>query len=328
MAHSRTRRPSKPRAELEAPDTGVSRGDAGGGARYSIRVTSRLTAIELDTLRMWERRYGFPRPMRTSGGSRVYTEADVEALKLIRRAIEQGYRPGEIVGKPAEELAQLIRVTSQAPARTASATPTIASLLAILLRDDLGALQAELRQATVVLGPKRFLVEVAHPLSVRVGDLWAEGKLEVRHEHVLSECLSAQLRVLMSAYEGRPESPRVLLSTLPNERHGLGLEMIQVYLAVSQVTPILLGVDTPPEQIVRAVRGHEADALGVLVTHASDLGATSKHLRWMLRELPRRVGIWIGGAGGRDLELRDDSLRIVSTWAELDAAIATLVRGG
>lgn len=302
--------------------------DAGEGALYSIRVTSRLTAIELDTLRMWERRYGFPRPRRTSGGSRVYTEADVDALKLIRRAIEQGYRPGEIVGKPAEELAELIRVTSQTPARTDSASPTVASLLATLLRDDLGPLQGDLRQAAVVLGPKRFLVEVAHPLSVRVGDLWAEGKLEVHHEHVLSECLSAQLRVLMSAYEDRPGAPRVLLSTLPNERHGLGLEMVQVYLAVSQVTPILLGVDTPPEQIVKAARGHEADALGLLVTHASDLKATSKHLRWMLSELPRRVGIWIGGEGGRDLELRDDSLRIVSTWDELDAAIATLARGG
>ena len=81
-------------------------------SRHSIRVTSRLTSIELDTLRMWERRYGFPKPERSEGGSRVYSDSDVESLKLIRRALELGHRPGEVVGKPREELMKLIAATS------------------------------------------------------------------------------------------------------------------------------------------------------------------------------------------------------------------------
>ena len=297
-------------------------------ARYSIRVTSRLTSIELDTLRMWERRYGFPRPERTSGGSRTYSEADVEALRLIKRALEQGYRPGEIVGKPLEELTQLVQVASQAPSRGGGVSPTTATILGALGRDEVAVVRAQLRQAAVMLGPKRFLADVAHPLCVRVGELWAEGKLEVRHEHLLSECLSAQLRVLMSAYEERPGAPRVLLSTLPDERHGLGLAMAEVYLAASQVTPVFLGVDTPPEQIVKAARGHAVDAVGLLVTEASDLKATKSHIRWMLRELPRRARIWVGGAGGPRLEIDDEAVRIVATWGEMDEAIGTLAGRG
>jgi DNA-binding transcriptional MerR regulator/methylmalonyl-CoA mutase cobalamin-binding subunit len=318
MVPSRTTRSPK---EAE-PSVLEARGAEGG--RYSIRVTSRLTSIELDTLRMWERRYGFPRPQRTSGGSRLYSEADVEALRLIQRALAQGYRPGEVVGKPRAELLQLIRATSEGPARSVTEAPTMAALLAALGREDLAALRAELRQAAVVLGPKRFVVEVAHPICVRVGELWADGKLEVRHEHVLSECLSTQLRVLMSAYEDRTGAPRVLLATLPGERHGLGLELVEVYLAASQVTPVLLGVDTPAEQIVKAARSHQVDAVGLLVTQASDLKATKKHVRWMLGELPRRVGIWIGGAGGPDLAIHDDAVRLVGNWAEADEAISTL----
>lgn len=293
-------------------------------AKYSIRVTSRLTSIELDTLRMWERRYGFPKPERASGGSRVYSEADVEALRLIKRALEQGYRPGEVVGKPLEELTQLVLVASNAPSRAAMGSPTTATILEALARDEVALLRAELRQAAVLLGPKRFLVEVAHPLCVRVGERWAEGKLEVRHEHLLTECLSERLRVLMSAYEERAGAPRVLLSTLPNERHGLGLAMVEVYLAASQVTPIFLGVDTPPEQIVKAARSHAADAVGLLVTEASDRKATKGHIRWMLHELPRRVRIWVGGAGGAGLGIDDDAVRIVPTWGEMDKAILTL----
>jgi DNA-binding transcriptional MerR regulator/methylmalonyl-CoA mutase cobalamin-binding subunit len=313
------RRPERPTGRPSGPATP-------GEAHYSIRVTSRLTAVPLDTLRMWERRYGFPRPERTTGGSRVYREADVEALKLIRRALEQGYRPSEVVGKSLPELRQLVSVAAVAPVASANGGPTLATILAAVGRDDLAALRSELRQAAVMLGPKRFLVEVAHPLAVRVGELWADGKLEVRHEHLLTECLSAQLRVLGSTYEDRPDAPRVLLATLPGERHALGLGMAAVYLAASQVTPVLLGVDTPAPQIVRAALSHDVDAVALLVTAASDLKATAKDVHFMLTELPRRVGLWIGGAAAADLPIRDAAVRIVGTWPALDEAIAALAR--
>jgi hypothetical protein len=294
--------------------------------RYSIRVASRLTSIELDTLRMWERRYGFPRPERTGGGSRIYSESDIETLRLIRRSLELGYRPGEVVGKTRDELARLVLATSQAPVLASSPAPTLGSLLAALARDDIPTLHAELRQATLVLGAKRFITDVAHPLCVRVGELWAEGKLEVRHEHMLSERLSSHLGAMMCAHEDRAGAPRVLLATLPDERHGLGLEMVQVYLATNHVSTLLLGVDTPPEQIVKAALIHAVDAVGILVSPASDLVATTKDLRWMAAELPRRVSVWIGGRGGAGLALSDDAFRVVATWADVDAAIASLPR--
>jgi methylmalonyl-CoA mutase cobalamin-binding subunit len=128
----------------------------------------------------------------------------------------------------------------------------------------------------------------------------------------------------MAAYDERPAAPRVLLTTLPNERHALGLALIEVYLAASQVTPVPLGSDTPPDQIVKAARSHGVDAVGLLVTQASDLAATKTSIQWLLERLPRRVRIWIGGAGGPELGLKDDGVRIVATWADMDKAIAAL----
>lgn len=297
------------------------------GTRHSIRVTSRLTSIELDTLRMWERRYGFPKPERTEGGSRVYTQEDVDALKLIRRALDLGYRPSEVVGKPHAELVRL--VASASPARTGDpidSVPSVESLITAIAHDDLDAVRAELRQGAVVLGPRRFVTDIAQPLATRVGDLWSRGELEVRHEHMLSEALSSQLRLLASTFEDRPGAPRVLLSTLPGERHALGLEMIQVYLGVMRVATRLLGVDTPPDQIVRAARAHGVDAVGLLVTAASDLPSTARHVRWMLAELPRRVSVWLGGGAAPELELPPDATRVIRTWEDLDQAIEALGR--
>ena len=67
---------------------------APSGPAYSIRVVSRMTSIEPETLRMWERRYGFPTPSRTEGGARVYSESDVTALNLIVVAIIPGQQIG------------------------------------------------------------------------------------------------------------------------------------------------------------------------------------------------------------------------------------------
>jgi methylmalonyl-CoA mutase cobalamin-binding subunit len=308
------------------PTSAPSPPAASTDTRYSIRIASRLTSVPLATLRMWERRYGFPRPERTTGGSRVYTEGDVEALKLIQRALEHGYRPSEVVGKSPPDLRKLVDVAATAPVVTTKRAPTLATVLAAVGRDDLTELRSELRQAALLLGPKRFIVEFAHPLSVRVGELWADGTLEVRHEHLLSECLSAELRVLLSTHEDRPGAPRVLLATLPGERHGLGLAMTAVYLAASEVTPVLLGVDTPAAQIVRAAMSHDVDAVGLLVTAASERKGTVKHIRAMLTQLPPGMGIWVGGAGGANLEIRHPAVRIVGTFPALDRAIAAVGR--
>ena len=86
QARSRRSTNSTKKTTRDAGAEDPSTAEEPGQARYSIRVTSRLTSIQLDTLRMWERRYGFPRPERTPGGSRVYTGADVDALTLIQRA--------------------------------------------------------------------------------------------------------------------------------------------------------------------------------------------------------------------------------------------------
>ena len=294
-------------------------------ATMSIRVISRVTGIAPHTLRMWERRYGFPKPMRGDGGGRLYLESDVTTLLLIRSALDAGYRPGEVVQKRAAELERLLQGTaSKMPAL--GPLPTVDELLRDLASDDVSSLQKALKQAAALLGPKRFVAEVAHPASVKVGELWADGKLDVRHEHMFTECLSSQLHQLLSAAHDVVGGPCVLLATLPDEPHSLGLEMIAVVLTASGATPRLLGIETPPEQIVAAARAYRCDAVGIAVMPPADLRKVGAQIRWMLTELPRRVPIWAGGAGAWNLDVDADGLVIVRDWDDLDEAINSLPR--
>lgn len=64
---------------------------------YSISAVERDTGIGRDALRIWERRYGYPSPVRGHKGERRYPLSQVQRLQLIRRLLDQGLRPGKIV---------------------------------------------------------------------------------------------------------------------------------------------------------------------------------------------------------------------------------------
>jgi len=197
-------------------------------------------------------------------------------------------------------------------------------VIAALLADDLLAVRALLRAAAVSLGPRSFVVERAHPLAVRIGELWIEGKLDVRHEHLASTCLTAQLQLLLGALEDGDRSPTVLLATLPAEPHVLGLHMVAVYLAASLAAPRLLGADTPPEQIVSAARALGVDAVGLSISPAAERRAAARDVKAVAEALPGNVELWLGGAGARAMGSAAPSARLVSTWPELDAALTAV----
>lgn len=291
---------------------------------YSIRVASRLSGVSSDTLRMWERRYGFPKPERNDSQVRVYTDADIERLTLISRALKAGFRSGEVIHRGPAELRALL-VSSASPEHAHERrTPTIESLLGLLIQNDAEGLRDELRRSVALLGPKQFLIGVAAPLIEQVGLAWAAGRIAVRHEHLLSEVLSSKLRLLLAAYDDCTAGPIVLLSTLSDEQHGLGLDMVALYLALEGVTPRLLGVNTPADQIAEAAIALSANAVGISISEASDLALTEAHLRRMSNSLPTRIEIWLGGKQARKLHLRGPRIRQVVTWQDLDDAVARL----
>jgi methylmalonyl-CoA mutase cobalamin-binding subunit len=132
------------------------------------------------------------------------------------------------------------------------------------------------------------------------------------------------MRVLLAAFEDTQEGPTVLLTTLPDEHHGLGLTMIALYCAVHQLVPRLLGLNTPPEQIVSAAKALDVAAVGLSVVFPADAARAAKQVKWIAAELPRRVRVWVGGQSAPLLGIKGDAVAIVQSWADVDEAIAAL----
>src|SRR5437764_552127 len=73
----------------------------------TIAAVERETRLSKDVLRAWEKRNGFPQPERDANGERCYPAVQVERLRLMKRLIDQGHRPGSLMRLSAEQLAGL-----------------------------------------------------------------------------------------------------------------------------------------------------------------------------------------------------------------------------
>lgn len=291
-------------------------------ARYSIRLVSRMSGISAHTLRMWERRYGFPEPQRTSGGARRYTEDDVELLKLVARALELGYRPNEVVGKSSDTLRKLVAEQEAVPSPGGD-LPDVERAVERVRDDDLDAVGTEIRRAVAVLGPKQFVTDFAAPFVQRVGDRWNAGQLTIGQEHVSSELLAAELRVLLRAYDTLKGRPRVILTTLPDEHHVLGLTMVALYLAVSGAEARIAGASTPLAEIADLAERTDADIVGLSLSAASASPRARAQIAELAGMFPENVTFWVGGAGTETFdETPPDGVDVVTTWAEIDRALA------
>jgi methylmalonyl-CoA mutase cobalamin-binding subunit len=98
--------------------------------------------------------------------------------------------------------------------------------------------------------------------------------------------------------------------------------MVSVVLAASFAAPHLLGGNSPPREIAGAARALGADVVGLSISPAASLRTTSRAVKALVAELPSGTELWIGGGGARAFAAAAPTARILSTWSEVDDALA------
>ena len=267
----------------------------------SIAAVERDTGLSKDTLRVWERRYGFPTPGRDGIGERVYTLTEVEKLRIVKRLLDAGHRPGRIVPLSQAQLQELAEQTVDQPTRQPEAVLAMSDLRAhvdMIRAHDVPRLRAELTRLLSRVGVARFVTEVVAPLNAAVGDAWIRGQMEIFEEHLYTESIQVVLR---SAIASVPEpaaadSPRVLLSTFPGEPHGLGLLMAEAMLALEGCRCVSLGVQTPLWDLVLGAQALKSDVLALSFTGCMSPNQIADGLTELRVKLPAGVQIWAGGS--------------------------------
>lgn len=265
-------------------------------AKYRVGMVSKMTGLSTHTLRMWEKRYATVLPKRTEAGGRLYTDADIERLRLLHKLVQSGHSIGGIAKLPDTDLRQMVAGSSARPLQPASRhLPELrARVMAAIERLRTEEAEQILSRAALSTEPGEFLQVVVGPILTEIGDRWKRGDLRIVHEHACSTVMRGLLFSLMRLYPTNDAMRRVVVGTPAKEDHELGALMVAMLAAMHGWSVLYLGPDLPAEEIAYAVTDTKAELLMISVTSMTPK-ASQREIGAIEELIPKRVRILVGG---------------------------------
>ena len=286
---------------------------------YPIRAVSKQTGISIETLRAWERRYQVVTPQRNERG-RLFTEADVQRLRLLRQLVEQGHAIGQLAPRTNEELRSLSvqpdefvdsypairQLEPRQPEPGPEARPDwkaidLARMMTSIERLDYAEVERELSLLAAVLPPRELVHRVALPLLQQVGEAWHAGKLSIGQERMTSSLLRNLLGAIVPLHRRTSPPARLMFATPTREQHEFGILLSAMLTAGGGLGIVYLGTNLPGEEIVKAAHQAAPQAVVVGLVGANGARASISELQTIAQRLPAQIELWVGGTKDQEI---------------------------
>jgi DNA-binding transcriptional MerR regulator len=260
-------------------------------AHLRIGALSRRVGVSPELLRAWEQRYGLLQPVRSAGGFRLYSTADEDRVRLMRRHLDAGVSAAQ---------AARLALAEAAPDRGEVAQPgelarLSTELVAALDRLDEPGAHATLDRLLATFTLQTVLRDVVLPYLHELGERWEHGEASVAQEHFASNVLRGRLLGLARGW-GEGAGPRAVLACAPGELHDLPLIIFGLVLAGRGWLITYLGPDTPIATIQETVADMEARLVVISAMTRQRFRAAQPQLT----ELVQQVPVALAGAGATD----------------------------
>ena len=267
-----------------------------------------MTGLSVDTLRAWERRYQAIAPDR-NGHGRMYNEADIERLALLREAVDRGHSISQLAPLPNQQIEAMLErpVTLKAPPKQAlvvtahALQPDLQTLLLAIERFDYVAIDREINRLATLVPPRELLQQTLTPLMEQIGERWYQGSLTIAQEHMVSSAIRNLLGTLVRLYTRTQTSTTVLFATLSGERHEFGILSAAALAVVGGLGIVYLGIELPVQEIVDAARKTSAQVVVLGLKGAVNPQESLKLLRSIAELLPETTELWVGGASAGEI---------------------------
>ncbi|MBK8731286.1 MAG: cobalamin B12-binding domain-containing protein [Tetrasphaera sp.] len=298
-----------------------------------IGELSRRVGVSTHVLRAWESRYELLRPVRSTGGYRLYGPGDERRVLAVLTLRDNGIAA-------AEACRTVLRTERlRAGAEGAGDNGSSGDSQVRMTRNEVGEALAELHLciddfdeagSQIVLDRLsdglNFEDLVRHalmPFLVSIGEAWERGELTIAHEHFATQIIRHRLSALALTW-ATGNGPNAILACPPGERHDVALLCLGVLLGNTGWQIRFLGADTPLPDLAKACRTVEPDLVILSATHEAAFEAVTMPLR----ELAKRHRLAIGGPGATAAVARAARAEllasdIVATTAELNATFRT-----
>ena len=303
---------------------------------YPIQVVVRETGLSAHVLRVWEKRYGAVVPQRTATQRRVYSDADVRRLKLLRQATLLGHPIGSVAKVPDEALEKLVKaaagqsaISSTGLVREETPTPDLRIILDCIeavKAFDADSLNRLLERATVQLGHIGLLHRLIAPLAQRLGDLWIEGSLRTSHEHFATALIRGFLLNPARQYAGTSPTLALVAATPQGQLHELGAVMATALAAEQGWRAIYLGPSLPAAEIAGAAFQNDARVVALSLVYPDGDPNVERELHDLRRFLPKKVTVLVGGRAAENYRPAIEAIGalLVKDLAQLQVELAKI----
>ena len=232
------------------------------GPRFNLKAVVQQTGLKPDTLRAWERRYGLPTPVRSSGGHRLYSQHDIDTIKWLTARQREG-----LSIKRAVELWQQIDAGGRDPLQAATPIATRAApvpapyptggtvtqlreeWIASCLAYDEQQAERVANQAFALYPPETVAVELLQKAVAQIGERWYNGEVTVQQEHFCSDLVIRRLEALVMAAPPPTRPGRILFACPPREQHIISPLLLTFLLRRRGWEVVYLGANVPTAQL-------------------------------------------------------------------------------
>ena len=232
---------------------------------YNLGAVLRETGLKADTLRAWERRYGLPRPARSLGGHRLYSQRDIETLKWFVARQGQGlsisravalWRQLENEGQdPLLEPAYALVDTRMSPigARAETLDELRQAWLASCLAFDEAEAEQVLASAFALYPVETVCFEILLHSLATAGDKWYRGHITVQQEHFVSELSVRRVEAVLSATPPPTRAGRIIVGCAPEDSHTFVPLLLTLLLRQRGWEVIYFGARVPADRLAETV---------------------------------------------------------------------------
>src|SRR4249920_2808367 len=257
-----------------------------------IREVVRIAGLRREQLYMWQRRYGFPSPLRDAFGDRVYPPDQVARLKLIKQLLSEGWRAGAVVPLTESVLQSMLGLTVEDPAPLPAEIEAGVKLLA---HHRIGELQNHLSKLLVGQGMRKFLEATLIPLNEAVHERVVRGEMENFQELRFADLAQRLLRDVTRLVRPTRDARHVLLATPPNDPNQLGLAILELLLFTEGVNCLSLGAGVPAQEIAGAARAYKVALVVLLFDRGISGKIAGQEIRSLRASLPADLPLVVSG---------------------------------
>ena len=283
--------PTRRRESTLAPLDGQDGGSEARGALH-IREVVRITGLRREQLYMWQRRYGFPLPLRDAFGDRVYPPDQVARLKLIKQLLSEGWRAGAVVPLADTALQSMLGIAVDEPTPLPTEIETAVRLLA---QHRIGEMQNHLSKLLVGQGLRKFLEQTLIPLNEAVHERVVRGEMQNFQELRFADLAQRLLRDVTRLVRPTRDARHILLATPPNDPNQLGLAILELLLFTEGVNCLTLGAGVPAQEIAGAAVAYKVALVVLLFDRGISGKIAGQEIRGLRAALPAEMPLVVSG---------------------------------